>query len=500
MSKEKTVNTLADIEAIKQHFQQDEDAYYFISASNFNLMPMADWVQRWYNVNFLDCYDGRNSSVLLPAYDEEPIFKDIESINHFLLDNEKIVAHIENTVSSGHKANALFLFYDHQLEEQVDKLGMSLIMPPNKLVRHIDNKITTTEIGNSVDVPSVPNALTKIGSYSELRRVMQENDLGEEVVIQTAYGDSGKTTFFISSESDYHQYADKIEAEDRVKVMKKIPCLQVAMEACATRQGTYIGPILTEVIGHPKLTPYRGGWCGNDVNPYIFDSTAQQTMYEYTERLGSALYEQGYRGYFEVDYLVDVADPDNVQVYLGEINPRVTGISAITNMSSFCLHNIPLFLFHLLEYSEVDFSLSPTDFNRSVREYEHPAFGQLVFKYTQARLNIITAVPQSGVYRFSQGELSYARYADNPGHLQDDEVYILRIARQDSYIYKGADILILFAPYRLQDEHNQLTPVADNLITAVHNQLAYRELTEEENIASQRYAKHASLKASSESI
>ena len=107
---------------------------------------------------------------------------------------------------------------------------------------------------------------------------MSANNLGDEVVIQTAYGDSGKTTFFISNEADYQQHADKIEAEETVKIMKRIQCLQVAMEACATKKGTYVGPILTEIIGHPDLTPYKGGWCGNDVNPGMFDDDIQKIM------------------------------------------------------------------------------------------------------------------------------------------------------------------------------------------------------------------------------
>ncbi len=494
MSKKK----LSSVQDIKDHFQQDESAYYFISATNFNLMVTADWVGRWFNVNFIDCYDGRNDSVIVPEYSETPVFKDIESINQFLLGNKQVVEHIKKNKAAGHACKAMFLFYDKELEDLVESLGMDLIMPPNKLVKHIDNKITTTEIGNSVDVPSVPNALVKISSYSKLREVIEKYKLSDEVVIQTAYGDSGKTTFFIANEEDYHAVADKIESEEQVKVMKRIQCLQVAMEACATRQGTYVGPILTEIIGHPKLTPYKGGWCGNDVNPDIFDKKTQQIMYRYTENLGHALYEKGYRGYFEVDYLIDVADRDDVQVYLGEINPRVTGISAITNMSAFCNQNIPLFLFHLLEFSDTEFDLPPETFNRSVQDFNHADFGQLIFKYTEKDLKIITDVPETGVYSFDGETLKFLRYADNPRHIEQDEIFILRIMTADEYVYKGADLLILFANKQLQDNHNVLTEAADTLITTVHKMLQYRELSEEELQLTQRYGKHASVKSSAE--
>jgi hypothetical protein len=507
--------SLNSIEDIKKFFQEDDHVhYYFISATNFNLMAISDWVKNWYNVNFIDCYEENNPSVILPQYSESPIVKDIESINHFLLGNKEIVEHIkkhtrgrgnlknekEGDDTQARKVKAVFLFYDQELEELVESLDMDLIMPANGLVKSIDNKITTTEIGNSVNVPSVPNALVKIESFSQLKNVMEEFLLGDEVVIQTAYGDSGKTTFFIAEEEDYQAVAEKIECEDKVKVMKRVKCIQVAIEACTTRNGTYIGPILTEIIGHPDLTPYKGGWCGNDVNPGMFEQKIRETIYEYTELLGKALYKKGYKGYFEVDYLIDYADENEWLVYLGEINPRITGISALTNMSAFCNQHIPLYLFHLLEFSDLDLEhlLAPAEFNQLVKDFDHPAFGQMIFKYTEPELKIITQVPETGIYKLLDGQLQFICYKDNPRNLEEDEVFILRIMKQGEYVYKGADILILFACQLLQDPNNQLTTVASNLISTIHQSVDYRDLTEEEIQISQRYAGKSSIKSSEE--
>ena len=45
--------------------------------------------------------------------------------------------------------------------------------------------------------------------------------------------------------------------------------------------------------------------------------------------LGDRLGKEGYRGFFEVDVLLDT---DTGDVYLGERNPGVSGASAITNV------------------------------------------------------------------------------------------------------------------------------------------------------------------------
>lgn len=490
--------SLNSLEEIRQFIKTDNSVYYFISASNFNLMMMSDWVDNWLNVNFIDCYDQKNISVILPEYEEEPLFNDIEGINHFLLGNKKIVEHIKANVSGDNPGKVLFLFYDPELEALVKTLGMELIMPPNKLVKEIDNKITTTEIGNSVDVPSVPNALIKIDSYSQLRSVCKEYNLGDDVVIQSAFGDSGKTTWFIANQEDYHQVSEKIEAEDKVKVMRKVNCLQVAIEACATRNGTFVGPVLTEIIGHPALTPYPGGWCGNDVNPEAFSKTIQSIMFQYTQRLGEALYKRGYRGYFEVDYLID-ADSDDDRVYLGEINPRVTGISALTNLSSFCNDNIPLFAFHLLEYGDQDFTIDPKQFNQQVMNSIHKPFGQLIFKATDADLKILTTIPDTGIYTINNGELNFIKAANSPKDMGPDEIFILRIMKNGDYIYKGADLVIVFANHLMQDKIKNLTPEAENLITTIQANIQHRELTEEEKQLAERYAGHTpSIKSTEE--
>ena len=83
--------------------------------------------------------------------------------------------------------------------------------------------------------------------------------------MQLPHGDSGATTFFISLEADYRSHADKIVACPEVKVMKRIRCRQTTIEGCVTRRGTLAGPLMTELVGFPELTPFAGGWCGNEI-------------------------------------------------------------------------------------------------------------------------------------------------------------------------------------------------------------------------------------------
>jgi hypothetical protein len=54
--------------------------------------------------------------------------------------------------------------------------------------------------------------------------------LGNDLVVQTPYGDSGKTTFFIAGPGDWERHGEHLRGED-VKVMRRVNCQAAATEA-----------------------------------------------------------------------------------------------------------------------------------------------------------------------------------------------------------------------------------------------------------------------------
>ncbi len=89
-----------------------------------------------------------------------------------------------------------------------------------------------------------------------------------------------------------------------VKVMKRINNRPVAVEAVLTRYGTVVGPFMSGLTGYTKLTPYRGGWCGNEMYPEVLEGKLRHQASRLVRRLGDRLAAEGYRGFFEVDVLV----------------------------------------------------------------------------------------------------------------------------------------------------------------------------------------------------
>src|SRR5262249_13880011 len=97
------------------------------------------------------------------------------------------------------------------------RLGLEVCFPPAALRHHLDSKLTTTRLANAAGVASVPHVLARVGNYTDLRRAAR--DLGPDLVVQLPYGDSGATTYFISSAADFRAHGGAIAAAPEVKVM-----------------------------------------------------------------------------------------------------------------------------------------------------------------------------------------------------------------------------------------------------------------------------------------
>ena len=473
---------LHSIADIKRYFAENEARYYFISATNFNLMGMHEWVRGWQDINMLDCFDGSHPRVEIVADDHTIQFESIEGINAYLLNSPQVHALLSDRKIKGKaRGRAIFLFFNEQLESICQALDIDIILPKFSLVHEIDSKIVTTEIGNQAGVHSVPNVLTKVSSYENLCQIARNAGLGERWVVQTSHGDSGKTTFFIANKTDYQVFASKIEAEEMVKVMRWIKCTGSAIEACATRWGTVVGPLLSEMIGIDSLTPYPGGWCGNELYDEAFSNDIRRQVQRKTQAIGDVLYRRGYRGYFELDFLIDL---DTGDIYLGELNARITGISAMTNMSDFSVGHIPLFLFHLLEYdTEVDLSLDIDGFNQTVlAEGAQGTASQVILNVTVKEMSIITRAPVSGVYTMDTGgQLSLKQAGYNRREaMAENECYVLRIMKTGECTYKGAGLAIMFMNCRICGPQGKLNRIGEQWVGALKGCFQYRELNKQE--------------------
>jgi biotin carboxylase len=439
---------LRSLSDVYRYFRQNTKPIYFVSPTPYNLLGIDEWVSEFEYITYFDTFDGAHARSFSPTHAGPREFETFESVNSYLLGNKEVIDHIKERGSG----QVLFVMFDEETEKLALDLGLEIALPPRELRERIDSKLETTRLGNEAGVDSVPNVLGRAATYKELRKLAKKGKLGTDLVVQTPYGDSGRTTFFIADESDWDDCSDVLADED-LKVMRRINHFPGTVEAVATRHGTLVGPIQTDITGFSELTPYRGGWCGNDVYPGVFDDLARKRIRRMARRLGDRLYREGYQGVFCLDFLLDT---DDGTVYLGEINPRISGASPLTNLITSRYGGVPLFLFHLLEFCGVEWELDLEALQQRWQDFDR--WTQLVLKQVTDEVELITDAPASGLWRLADdGSVRFIRQETDwhnvGGH---NEAFYLRVHGVGEYRYPGADLGILVTRDRMQSDDRQL--------------------------------------------
>lgn len=451
---------LSDVYAF---FRQNQTPITFLSPTPYNLLGLGRWINKFEYINYFDSFDGSHPKITVPREHGNHEFRSIEDVNNYLLRHKEVRAKLKER-GPGY---LLLVMFDEETEALAKELGQKIALPPAKLRKHIDSKIITTKLGNEAGINSAPNTMGRAKSYEQLMALAASARLGKDLVVQTPYGDSGRTTFFVKSEADWAKNAD-VMSKEHLKVMRRINHLPGTVEAVATRHGTLVGPLQTDITGFAEVTPYKGGWCGNDVFTGGFDKERKRVQ-QMAQRLGDTLYKKGYRGAFCMDFLIDT---DTREVYLGEINPRVSGASPMTNLITSTYGGCPIYMFHLLEFMNVEWEVDIAKVQQRWAEFDN--WSQLILKYPVDRVEMITRAPSSGIWRMNDdGDISLVRKAIDWFLVAgEDEAFYLRVYTAGDYRYHGADIGILVSRGRFQTDDRKLNARAKQWVAAIHKQFA----------------------------
>ncbi|XVX20318.1 biotin carboxylase [Actinomycetota bacterium] len=439
---------LRNISEIRSFFRTNTEPIYFVGPTAFNLLGLNRWVRNFYYISFFDPFEGIHPRVITPARRTDEVFTSSEAMTNYLLRNEEIRRTLK---ARGGTPHILAVFIDEETEAICRDLGYVLCLPSVELRKRLDSKLETTRLGNEAGAPSVPNVIGAPRSYAELRQLTGTAGIGDDLVIQLPYGDSGKTTFFIASEVDWKRHERDLSGAE-AKIMKRIDNNAFAVEAVITKHGTIVGPFMTDLTGYDELTPYRGGWCGNDMFPHAMTAKQRRKATKVVRRLGDRMAQEGYRGFFEVDVLIDLATDE---VYLGECNPRISGASPITNVTAGAYADLPLFLFHMLDYLDIDYTLDTDEINDRWGELAAvDVWSQLIMKQPEDGVSLIESAPQTGTWAVEPGgRVSWRRASLDWHGLQDEsEFFFMRIYSPGNYLFKGADLGIVVTKARLQTE------------------------------------------------
>ncbi|WP_156766130.1 biotin carboxylase [Mycobacterium sp. E342] len=445
---------LKGLSDIRAFFHTNKVPLYFISPTPFNLLGVDRWIRNFFYLTYFDSFEGTHSRVFVPRRRDRRDFDSMDEVcSHLLSDPETL----EFIAGKGPGGKCCFVMMNEEIQALARSAGLEVMHPPIELRNRLGSKIVMTRLADEAGVPSVPNTIGRAGSYDELLALAQGAGLGDDLVISIAYGNAGSGTFFVHGQRDWDEHAGDLVGQD-LKVMKRIRNVEVCLEGAVTRHGTVVGPAMTSLVGYSELTPSRGSWCGNDIWHEVLPPAQTHAAREMVTKLGDVMRREGYLGYFEVDLLHDL---DSDELYLGEVNPRLSGASPMTNLTTEAYADMPLFLFHLLEYMDVEYELDIDEINsRWERGYgEDEVWGQVILTETSPDIEIFTATPRTGVWRIDDdGRVSFSRTANDWATLLDgSEAFYMRVAAPGDLRSEGAQLGVLVTRAHLQTDDYQLS-------------------------------------------
>ena len=125
----------------------------------------------------------------------------------------------------------------------------------------------------------------------------------------------------------------------------------------------------------------------------------------------------------------------------------------MTNVTAGAYADVPLFLFHLLEFMDVDYTVDVEEINERWRELAAvDVWSQLIMKEPGDDVERILAAPRTGAWRLSDGGALTFEHVTNDWHeiTTEDEAFFLRVYGPGDFRFQGADLGILVTKGRMQ--------------------------------------------------
>ena len=274
---------LTGLSEIFNYLRKNTKPIYIVTPTPYSLLGLDQWVGGLEFINYFDIFDGSHPRAFVPTKIMHDEFQSMEDVGNYLVSHPQFVA----KAKANPDGKAIFVMFNETTEQLCADAGIEVALAPAALRERLDSKIVTTQLGNEAGVDSAPNIMGEADSYEALMDLAKKGKLGSDLVVQTPYGDSGRTTFFIKSRKDWDKYSAKI-IDQKLKVMKRLNHLPGAIEGCATRLGTFVGPVMTDITGFAEVTPYKGGWCGNDASPALLPEGVPDKVREMARKFGDS--------------------------------------------------------------------------------------------------------------------------------------------------------------------------------------------------------------------
>lgn len=224
---------------------------------------------------------------------------------------------------------------------------------------------------------------------------------GERLVVQLARGWAGETTFLVSSQKELKKLQKRF-LRSKVKITRYIPGETLITNACIVEDKVLSSFPFYQISRIPELTTNWAETSGNSWTP-VPEPIKTKVIF-LTKKLGEFMASEGYRGFFGPDWLVN----ESGDVWLSEINARLTASSSMFTQLQILAGEVPLLVWHLLEFLGEKRLLTKIAKEKGYEPRQKFA-SQLVIRNQMKNPILIKGELLPGVYTFKKGRLSFVR-------------------------------------------------------------------------------------------
>ncbi|HSW79865.1 MAG TPA: ATP-grasp domain-containing protein [Candidatus Saccharimonadales bacterium] len=342
------------------------------------------------------------------------------------------------------------------------------LLNDNKLAAKLENKVEFRRLfAGKINFPKY-----EIYDRSELESNEQtfEKILSgrQKIVIQDENLSGGKGTFIVDSFEEYIKAVsdlNSLSSHTRVVVSSAVKnSRERSIQCCIGSDGIYIGPLQRQIVRNPLLanmnTVKGDKFCGASIDSSDQSGKTFDDALQVAEIIGTELKGMGYRGIFGVDFLLD----ENDELFVLEINPRLTGVTPLLTSLFRKDEGIPFYLLHLLdlggyEYSVIDESAT---FDKS---------GALLILHSlkDVAANFVK-IPKTGTYSFDpKGKLTFVSNNVNLEAITQNQFVVKQFVPDGTVVKPGARQLSLEFCKPVLDNSDRLYNDIETTVRAVQS-------------------------------
>ena len=253
---------------------------------------------------------------------------------------------VQNYITKNSKKTPLIIYFKPSLKIDLlgKKMGYKLAGNSSRMTKTLENKIIFTKIIEEHDLALMPKS--KIYSKPHNPNLI-EDDFSYPFILQYETGWAGKSSYIINNKFELEEKISKLSSS--IKISQLLKGITLTNNCVITNNNEVIqSPPAFQITGNPSLTNKKLSTCGRSWSGEINEKVYEKIK-SITQKVGDYLISLNYKGFFGLDFQLARGE-----VYLLEINPRLTASYPFYTFLELSENLIPLFAYHVASFIDLD--------------------------------------------------------------------------------------------------------------------------------------------------